>query len=81
MYETKYIHSRGNRSNPERSFEGVRRLSNIVSMRTVLPWGEHCTECAWPTCYTTCDLYEARPGGELQTVYGWHGSHRFQRRF
>ena len=39
---------------------------DIVSMRTVLPWGEHCTECAWPTCYSTCDLYEARPGGNCR---------------
>ncbi len=39
---------------------------DIVSMRTVLPWGEHCTECVWPTCYSTCDLYEARPGGNCR---------------
>ena len=32
-----------------------------VLARTLLPWSEHCTECAWPTCYTTCDLYEPRP--------------------
>ncbi len=38
----------------------------VVSMRTVLPWGEHCTECVWPTCYATCDLYEARPGGNCR---------------
>lgn len=34
-----------------------------VTARTVLPWGEHCTECAWPTCYTTCDLYAPREDG------------------
>jgi FkbH-like protein len=39
---------------------------DMVSMRTVLPWGEHCTECVWPTCYTTCDLYEARPDGKCR---------------
>jgi FkbH-like protein len=39
---------------------------DLVSMRTVLPWGEHCTECVWPTCYTTCDLYEARPDGKCR---------------
>src|SRR5579863_1512962 len=38
----------------------------VVSMRTVLPWSEHCTECVWPTCYSTCDLYEARPGGKCR---------------
>jgi len=32
----------------------------MVVARTLLPWGEHCTECVWPTCYTTCDLYSPR---------------------
>jgi len=39
---------------------------DTISMRTVLPWGEHCTECVWPTCYATCDLYEARPDGNCR---------------
>src|ERR1700737_3498511 len=30
---------------------------------TILPWGEHCTECVWPTCYTTCELYSPRMDG------------------
>jgi FkbH-like protein len=34
-----------------------------VEARTLLPWGEHCTECAWPACYATCELYEARTDG------------------
>lgn len=34
-----------------------------VIARTTLPWGEHCTECAWPTCYVTCDLYSPRIDG------------------
>src|ERR1035437_4601141 len=37
----------------------------IVS-RTLIPWGEHCTECVWPTCYTTCDLYAARRDGRCR---------------
>src|SRR3979490_1065554 len=32
---------------------------NIERM-SLLVWGEHCTECAAPECYKTCDLYEAR---------------------
>lgn len=35
-------------------------LLGKVLTRTVLPWSEHCTECAWPTCYSTCDLYSPR---------------------
>jgi FkbH-like protein len=34
-----------------------------VTARTTLPWGEHCTECVWPTCYTTCELYSPRNDG------------------
>jgi FkbH-like protein len=34
--------------------------------RTGLPWGEHCTECVWPTCYTSCDLYSAREDGRCR---------------
>jgi FkbH-like protein len=37
-----------------------------VIARTVLPWGEHCTECVWPTCYTTCDLYSPREDGRCR---------------
>ena len=35
-------------------------LNGHLLARTVLPWSEHCTECVWPTCYSTCDLYEPR---------------------
>jgi FkbH-like protein len=35
-------------------------LRGNVLRRSLLPWSEHCTECVWPTCYTTCDLYEPR---------------------
>lgn len=34
-----------------------------IAARTVLPWGEHCTECVWPICYTTCELYSPRQDG------------------
>jgi FkbH-like protein len=43
-----------------RSFASLR--DRIVS-RTVLPWSEHCTECVWPTCYISCELYSPRPDG------------------
>lgn len=35
-------------------------LAGKVRSRTVLPWSEHCTECVWPTCYRSCELYEPR---------------------
>jgi FkbH-like protein len=37
-----------------------------VTGRTLIPWGEHCTECVWPTCYTTCDLYSPRRDGRCR---------------
>lgn len=44
-------------------FEGFK---GRIQSRTVLPWSEHCTECAWPTCYTTCDLYSPRQDGKCR---------------
>jgi len=41
-------------------------LSGSVLARTTLPWSEHCTECVWPTCYSTCDLYSAREDGRCR---------------
>src|ERR1700728_963052 len=46
-----------------RSFEHLRAR---IRSRTVLPWSEHCTECVWPTCYTTCDLYSPRQDGKCR---------------
>jgi FkbH-like protein len=34
-----------------------------ITARTAMPWGEHCTECVWPVCYTTCELYSPRIDG------------------
>jgi len=41
-------------------------LEGKILTRTVLPWSEHCTECAWPTCYSTCDLYSPRHDGRCR---------------
>lgn len=37
-----------------------------VSGVTLLPWEEHCTECAMPGCYETCDLFESRNDGKCR---------------
>jgi FkbH-like protein len=39
---------------PYQAAEGISEVS-------LLYWGENCIECAAPSCYETCDLYEARP--------------------
>src|SRR6202035_3732967 len=41
-------------------------LRDSILERTVLPWSEHCTECVWPTCYSTCDLYSPREDGRCR---------------
>jgi FkbH-like protein len=35
-------------------------LKGKITARTVFPWSEHCTECVWPTCYSSCELYSPR---------------------
>jgi FkbH-like protein len=67
MYETEVNHRivSGEEipKNIEQQFGG---LSKLVLARTVLPWSEHCTECVWPTCYKTCDLYSPREDGRCR---------------
>jgi FkbH-like protein len=45
---------------------------------SLLFWGEHCTECAAPGCYQTCDLYQPRPDGRCRRFgYGIHKNRHF----
>jgi FkbH-like protein len=32
----------------------------------MIVWGEHCSECAAPTCYTACSFYTPRPDGHCR---------------
>jgi FkbH-like protein len=49
---------------PYQPFADVARMSFLV-------WGEHCIECAAPSCYRTCDLYDRRPDGRCRRfAYG-----------
>jgi FkbH-like protein len=67
MYETEVNHrivsAQEIPKNIEQQFGG---LGKLVLARTVLPWSEHCTECVWPTCYKTCDLYAPREDGRCR---------------
>lgn len=61
MYETEANNKTGSSSElPPDVLSAFGELRGKVLARSVLPWSEHCTECVWPTCYTTCDLYEPR---------------------
>lgn len=41
-----------------------------VRARSLMPWGEHCTECMWPSCYSSCGLYEPRSDGNCRQFVG-----------
>lgn len=38
--------------------------------RTLLAWGEHCVECAAPSCYSSCDLFDPTPAGKCRRFEG-----------
>jgi len=67
MYETE-ANSRTEESSqlPAAILARFAELQGHFLARTALPWSEHCTECVWPTCYTTCDLYSPRPDGRCR---------------
>jgi len=67
MYETE-ANSRTEDSSqlPAAILARFAELQDQFLARTALPWGEHCTECVWPTCYTTCDLYSPRSDGRCR---------------
>ena len=59
-------------------------LDRAVARRTRIVWGEHCTECAWPHCYSTCSFYTPRPDKHcrrfedgIQTMTIDHGDYSF----
>jgi len=61
MYETEINHKIESASEaPAECMKLFKEVKNGVIARTLIPWGEHCTECGWPSCYSTCDLYVPR---------------------
>src|SRR4051812_44193282 len=51
---------------PPEALAAFGQLRGTITTRTALPWSEHCTECVWPTCYSTCDLYSPREDGRCR---------------
>lgn len=67
MYETEVNRQKESREQiPAEVLARFGELKGSVTHRTVLPWSEHCTECVWPSCYTSCDLYSAREDGRCR---------------
>jgi FkbH-like protein len=70
MYETEANHLiESSNQIPWEGWQAFEQLSGRILSRTVLPWSEHCTECVWPTCYTTCDLYAPRQDGRCRRFH------------
>lgn len=43
-----------------------KKTKSEVKLQSILHWTEHCTECAMPDCFKTCDLYVPRVDGKCQ---------------
>lgn len=41
-----------------------------ATAEALLSWMEHCVECAAPSCYKTCDLYDPTPLGKCRRFEG-----------
>jgi FkbH-like protein len=67
MYETESNRQEESQEQiPSEILSRFGELRDRIIRRTVLPWSEHCTECVWPTCYSSCELYEARADGRCR---------------
>ena len=65
---------------PETSVRLMRALDDAIAERSQIVWGEHCSECAYPSCYASCAYYTPRSdlrcrrferGIEAVKVAGW----------
>jgi len=45
---------------PEDVLQEFGKLKSKIISRSIINWAEHCTECNWPSCYTSCELYSPR---------------------
>ncbi|MGI6457584.1 MAG: HAD-IIIC family phosphatase [bacterium] len=67
MYECEANHTRESIEQiPAPVIAQFEEINTGIVARTLLPWCEHCTECAAPQCYQTCDLYAPRLDGKCR---------------
>lgn len=60
MYETVDNGTNVRMSLPAEARQKFFELAAAVEARSLMVWGEHCSECAFPTCYTSCAFYTPR---------------------
>lgn len=71
MYEAEVnIQTESLKTIPKSIVAQLSEYRSRVEARTILPWGEHCTECVWPSCYKTCELFEPRIDGACRQFIG-----------
>ncbi len=51
---------------PEAMADARATTFDLIQSRSMIVWGEHCSECAAPTCYTACSFYTPRPDGHCR---------------
>lgn len=60
--------------NPARPTVAADALESLpapdAKAEALLSWMEHCVECAAPSCYKTCDLYDPTPLGKCRRFEG-----------
>ncbi|MGC3982254.1 MAG: HAD-IIIC family phosphatase [Steroidobacteraceae bacterium] len=45
---------------PATELAGFREVRALLAQRSTVVWGEHCSECAFPSCYASCEFYTPR---------------------
>jgi HAD superfamily phosphatase (TIGR01681 family) len=78
MFETDAYESHLHRpTQPLRPVYHYEPAAGVAEM-SMLIWGEHCIECAAPSCFQTCDLYQKRPDQRCRRFsYGIYRNRRF----
>jgi FkbH-like protein len=77
MYEVDKYESHRHTTLPVRPATAYDAIHEVAKM-SMLAWGEHCIECAAPSCFETCDLYQQRPDRRCRRFsYGIFPNHHF----
>jgi hypothetical protein len=66
MYESEIYIKSIKEHLPENVESAFKNTIKEIELRSLLHWSEHCTECAMPKCFTTCDFYSPRIDGKCQ---------------
>lgn len=66
MYETVDNAAQADLSLPPAARDRFHELARMVEARSLIVWGEHCSECAYPSCYASCAFYTPRRDGDCR---------------